>query len=88
MLYVGWSVIAGFSDNFLRPYLMSRGGDMPLAVILIGAIGGLLAHGLIGLFVGPIVFALGFRLFQAWLHRAPGERDIAKPAPHAVGGGV
>ncbi len=88
VLFVGWSVIAGFSDNFLRPYLMSRGGDVPLAVILIGAIGGLLAHGLIGLFVGPIVFALGFRLFQAWLHRAPGERDIAKPSPHAVGGGM
>ena len=37
-------------------------------MILIGAIGGLLAHGLIGLFVGPIVFSLGFRLFQAWVH--------------------
>ena len=67
-LFVAWCVVAGFSDNFLRPYLMSRGGDIPVAVILIGAIGGLLAHGLIGLFVGPIVFSLGFRLFQAWVH--------------------
>ena len=69
VLFVGWAIVAGFSDNFLRPYLMSRGGDVPLAVIFIGAVGGLLAHGLIGLFVGPVVFALGFRLFQAWVQR-------------------
>ncbi len=68
VLFVAWAVIAGFSDNFLRPYLLSRGGDVPLAVIFIGTIGGLVAHGLIGLFVGPVVFALGFRLFQAWVH--------------------
>lgn len=67
VLFVGWALVAGFSDNFLRPYLLSRGGDVPLAVIFIGTIGGLLAHGLIGLFVGPVVFALGFRLFQAWV---------------------
>ena len=52
-------------------------------MILIGAIGGLLAHGLIGLFVGPIVFSLGFRLFQAWVHppcrrtgRSAVDRDL------------
>ena len=54
---------------------------MPVAVILIGTMGGLIAHGLIGLFVGPIVFALGFRLFQVWV-RPPSvghsavERDL------------
>lgn len=88
VLFVGWSIIAGFSDNFLRPYLMSRGGDVPLAVIFIGAIGGLLAHGLIGLFVGPIVFALGFRLFQAWLHPTAAERDAGRSASHSITDGT
>ena len=65
-LFLAWSILVGTCDNVIRPYLMSRGGDVPLPVILIGTIGGLLAHGLIGLFVGPVVFALGYQLFHAW----------------------
>lgn len=66
-----WCLIAGLSDNFLRPILLSHGGDVPVWVILIGTLGGLLAHGLIGLFVGPIVVSLGYRLFQVWIEPAP-----------------
>jgi predicted PurR-regulated permease PerM len=66
-LFLAWSILVGLIDNVLKPMLMSRGGDVPLAVIFIGAVGGLLAHGLIGLFVGPVVFALGYRLFRAWV---------------------
>jgi predicted PurR-regulated permease PerM len=71
-LFLGWCILAGVSDNLLRPILLSRGsgGDVPLWVILIGTLGGLLAHGLIGLFVGPIVVALGYRLFQVWIEPA------------------
>ena len=47
--------------------LIGRGRELPLSVILTGVLGGLLAHGLIGLFVGPIVLALGYELFRAWL---------------------
>ena len=43
---------------------------MPVWVILIGTLGGLIAHGLIGLFVGPIVVSLGYRLFQVWIEPA------------------
>jgi predicted PurR-regulated permease PerM len=77
-LFLAWCILAGISDNFLRPILLSRGGDVPLWVILIGTLGGLLAHGLIGLFVGPIVVALGYRLFQVWIEpRGSGvERDL------------
>lgn len=67
LLFLAWCVLVAPLDNVLKPYLMARGGNVPLAVLLVGAIGGLLAHGLIGLFVGPVVFALGFRLFQAWI---------------------
>ena len=66
-LFFAWCIVAGVSDNVIRPFLLSRGGDVPMWVILIGTLGGLLAHGLIGLFVGPIVVALGYRLLQVWL---------------------
>ena len=69
-LFFAWCVLTAVSDNFLRPILLSRGGDVPVWVILIGTLGGLLAHGLIGLFVGPIVVSLGYRLFQVWIEPA------------------
>ncbi|MFL5332970.1 MAG: AI-2E family transporter [Geminicoccaceae bacterium] len=72
-LFFAWCVLAGISDNFLRPILLSRGGDVPVWVILIGTLGGLIAHGLIGLFVGPIVVSLGYRLFQVWIAPVAGS---------------
>ncbi len=71
--FFGWCILAGVSDNFLRPLLLSRDGEVPLWVILIGTLGGLIAHGLIGLFVGPIVVALGYRLFQVWIAPVAGS---------------
>lgn len=70
--FLAWCILAGISDNLLRPLLLSRDGEVPLWVILIGTLGGLIAHGLIGLFVGPIVVALGYRLFQVWVAPARG----------------
>ena len=63
-----WSILIGISDTFLKPLLIGRGVDVPMLVIFIGAIGGFLAMGIIGLFVGAIVFALGYKLFLAWLN--------------------
>jgi predicted PurR-regulated permease PerM len=77
-IFLVWCTFVGLIDNVLRPVLMSRGSAVPLPVILAGVIGGLLAHGLIGLFVGPIVLALGYELFKAWL---------ASPVAAPVGGG-
>jgi len=54
-------------DNVLKPIIMGRGLPVPMLVIFIGVIGGTLAHGLIGLFVGPIVLALGYELGRAWI---------------------
>ena len=54
-------------DNVLKPIVMGRGLPVPMLVIFIGVIGGTLAHGLIGLFVGPIVLALGYELGRAWI---------------------
>lgn len=54
-------------DNVLKPIVMGRGLPVPMLVIFIGVIGGTLAHGLVGLFVGPIVLAFGYELARAWI---------------------
>lgn len=61
------SVIAIGSDNVLRPILIRRGVDLPLLLILVGVVGGLIAFGLIGLFLGPTVLAVGYTLLAAWV---------------------
>jgi len=62
-----WCVPVVTLDNFLRPILIRRGLDLPLLLIFAGVIGGLIAFGLIGLFVGPVVLAVTYRLFLAWV---------------------
>ncbi len=66
-----WSCIVGTLDNFLRPFLIRMGADLPLLLILSGVIGGLLAFGMIGLFIGPVVLAVSYRLLSAWINEAP-----------------
>jgi predicted PurR-regulated permease PerM len=68
VLFAIWSVLVGVSDAFLKPLLMGRGVDVPMLVIFIGAIGGFIASGIIGLFVGAIVFTAGYKLFLGWLN--------------------
>jgi predicted PurR-regulated permease PerM len=66
-IFTVWVLLAGISDNFLKPMLMGRGVDVPMPVILIGAIGGMLAAGIIGLFLGAVVLAIWYELFVTWL---------------------
>ncbi|HEY7742661.1 MAG TPA: AI-2E family transporter YdiK [Burkholderiales bacterium] len=61
-----WTVIVGTMDNFLRPILIKRGADLPLLLIFVGVIGGLISMGVIGLFVGPAVLAVTYRLLESW----------------------
>ncbi|MBF8694649.1 AI-2E family transporter [Pseudomonas fulva] len=61
----GTFVISGV-DNVLKPYLISRGGDLPLVVVLLGVFGGLIAFGFIGLFIGPTLLAIGYSLLLDW----------------------
>ncbi|MGK7908099.1 MAG: AI-2E family transporter [Synechococcus sp.] len=69
LLFTLWMVVATASDNVLKPLLMARGLPVPMLVIFIGVIGGTLAHGIIGLFVGPVILALGYELLGAWVDR-------------------
>ena len=82
VLFMIWGILVSFSDTFLKPLLLGRGVDVPMLVILIGAIGGMMHSGIIGLFIGAVVLALGYKLFVAWLNREASASE-AQPAPKA-----
>jgi len=63
--------VAGLVDNVLKPLLLGRGVDVPMPVVLIGALGGMVTNGIIGLFVGPVVLAVGYELFWQWVRDQP-----------------
>jgi predicted PurR-regulated permease PerM len=62
-----WAILIAPIDNILKPMLLGRGVDVPMLVIFVGAIGGFLSSGIIGLFLGAVVLALGYKLFLVWL---------------------
>jgi len=75
-----WSVLVLTMDNFIRPFLIRKGADLPLLLIFAGVIGGLLSMGLVGLFVGPVILAVTYRLFEAWA----GLYVVPTPPPPAT----
>lgn len=77
-----WTILVGGLDNVLRPILIRRGADLPLLLIFAGVIGGLVGFGIIGLFVGPMVLAVTYRLLEAWV--AEIDRDAADTSRPAV----
>lgn len=74
VIFLIWCVIVGLMDNVLKPILLGRGVAVPIAVIFLGAIGGFVAMGIIGLFVGAIVLSVGYKLFLAWLGGSAAEQ--------------
>ena len=85
----GWAVfnliwgigVVGLVDNFTKPYLISRGSNLPFGIIFLGVIGGFIAYGFLGIFFGATLMAVAFRLFQEWL---AGDTDEAEIAPVSV----
>jgi predicted PurR-regulated permease PerM len=71
VIFMVWCLIVALVDNTIKPLLLGRGVAVPIAVVFLGAIGGFVAMGLIGLFVGAIVLSVGYKLFIAWLARTP-----------------
>ena len=67
IIFVIWSILGALSDNFLKPILLGRGMKIPMLVILIGSIGGMMIMGIIGLFIGAVVLAMAYQLFQMWI---------------------
>ena len=71
---IGYSVLlalTGLVDNVLKPFLLGRGVDAPMPIILIGALGGLASNGIVGLFLGATLLALGYKLFMGWVAQDP-----------------
>ncbi|RPJ32133.1 MAG: AI-2E family transporter, partial [Planctomycetaceae bacterium] len=62
-----WTMLVIPIDNILRPILIKYGVDLPMLLVIAGVVGGLLAFGLIGIFVGPVVLAVAYTLFTAWI---------------------
>ena len=64
-------LVVGLADNVLKPLLLGRGVDVPMPVILLGALGGMASGGILGMFVGATLFALGHQIFMGWLSENP-----------------
>jgi predicted PurR-regulated permease PerM len=75
IIFLVWTVLAGLSDNILKPLMLGRGLEVPMPVILIGVIGGMIADGLLGLFLGPVVLAVGYVLLVEWMRQRRAERE-------------
>jgi predicted PurR-regulated permease PerM len=67
VLYSVLLFVAGMSDNVLKPLLLGRGVDVPMPIILLGALGGMAASGILGMFVGATLLALGYQIFMGWV---------------------
>ncbi len=74
-LLLVWSLAASLLDNVLRPILVRRTADLPMLLIFVGVIGGLIAFGLLGLFVGPVVLAVAYTLLVVWMNQEPERQD-------------
>jgi predicted PurR-regulated permease PerM len=88
-----WTVFVGSLDNFLRPFLIKKGADLPLLLIFAGVIGGLIAFGIIGLFIGPVLLAVSYTLLGAWVAaNGPDTAPVHPPADaredRGTGGGT
>lgn len=67
---LGWTIFVNVIDNFIKPLLIGRGLPVPIWIVFIGVIGGLLAMGLVGLFIGPVVLAVSYLLMIRWIEHA------------------
>jgi predicted PurR-regulated permease PerM len=68
-----WTAFVGTMDNFLRPWLIKKGANLPMLLIFAGVVGGLIAFGLVGIFIGPVVLAVTYTLLGAWMDERSGR---------------
>jgi predicted PurR-regulated permease PerM len=78
IIFLIWSIIVSPIDNILKPILLGHGAVVPMPVIFIGAIGGFIASGLVGLFTGAVIFSVGYKLFLFWLEEKSSIKNISE----------
>jgi predicted PurR-regulated permease PerM len=79
VVFAVYIFFAGLADNVLKPLLLGRGLEVPMPVVLLGALGGMVMSGIIGLFIGPVILALGYALFWQWVEAAEPQPEPAEP---------
>ena len=86
-ILLGMSIFALTIDNVIRPILIRKGADLPLVMIFAGVIGGLVAFGILGLFIGPVVLAVTYTLLESWvLGGGPERRGLVGPGKRPARG--
>jgi len=81
VLYTVLLLVAGMLDNVLKPLMLGRGVDAPMPVVLLGALGGLAASGILGMFIGATLLALGYQIFMAWVAAEPDPVPVVVVEP-------
>jgi len=76
---MAWGLMVGMLDNVVKPLLISRGGSTPMILVMLGVLGGALAFGVIGMFLGPTLVALGYSLFEQWAVNASRNQGGGTP---------
>jgi predicted PurR-regulated permease PerM len=77
---IGYTVlllVTGFADNILKPLMLGRGVDAPMPVVLLGALGGMATNGILGMFIGATLLALGYQIFMGWVAANPDKVRMA-----------
>jgi predicted PurR-regulated permease PerM len=77
IFFLVWAIVVSAADGFLKPILLGRGVQVPMLVILIGAIGGMLSNGVMGLFIGPVILAIAWELMEMWVAEARENDPVA-----------
>ena len=67
IIFTVYLLVAGLADNVLKPLLLGRGVDVPMPIVLFGALGGMVSAGIIGLFLGAILLSVGYQIFVEWV---------------------
>jgi predicted PurR-regulated permease PerM len=83
VMFTAYMVAVGLVDNVLRPLVLARGLTTPMPIIFVGVVGGTIAYGISGLFLGPIVLAVAWALLMAWVDDDDAERADAESEPCA-----
>jgi predicted PurR-regulated permease PerM len=81
IVFTIYLLLAGMADNVLKPMLLGRGVDAPMPIILIGALGGMVSAGIIGLFLGAVLLAVGYQLFMEWVDEDGAEENAMEQSP-------
>jgi len=68
VIFAVWSILVGVSDSVLKPMFLGKGMSIPMLVILIGALGGMVMYGMVGLFIGAVVLSIGYQIYLLWVN--------------------